>query len=111
MSNAAQTTDDVACGSLHPQATGVSAKRLSELHKEGGDWGDVAQSCRSTQGTLVAPAPLTVAGVYDSLRKIADERGDKSTARKQAAVRTYPQPLHGSEQSIFHLPRVCCQAD
>jgi len=72
---------------MHTQATGVSSKRLSELHKEDGDWGDVAQSCRSTQGMLVAPAPLTVAGVYGSLRKIADERGDKSTARKQATVR------------------------
>jgi ATP-dependent DNA ligase len=88
-----------------PQATGVSSKRLGELHKEGGDWGDVAQSCRSSQGMLVAPAPLTVAGVYGSLRKIADERGDKSTARKQATVRTalLPSP-HLSQPSIRPQP-------
>ncbi|DBB01067.1 hypothetical protein WJX77_004280 [Trebouxia sp. C0004] len=68
------------------EATGTSRAKLREMYNELGDMGDVAQACRHTQTMLHRPAPLTVAGVYKTLRQIAVQKGQGSAARRQQAV-------------------------
>ncbi|KAL0029207.1 hypothetical protein WJX79_003015 [Trebouxia sp. C0005] len=68
------------------EATGTSRAKLREMYNELGDLGDVAQACRHTQTMLHRPAPLTVAGVYKTLRQIAVQKGQGSAARRQQAV-------------------------
>ncbi|KAK9840432.1 hypothetical protein WJX74_009841 [Apatococcus lobatus] len=68
------------------EATGAQRSRLREMYKDHGDLGDVAQACRHTQTTLHRPAPLTVAGVFASLRQMAVEKGPGSAGRRQRSV-------------------------
>ncbi|KAK9793179.1 hypothetical protein WJX73_007861 [Symbiochloris irregularis] len=70
------------------EATGVSRAKLRDLYNKMGDLGDVAQACRIKQTTLAMakPAPLTVRGVYATLRRIASEKGSGSASRRQMAV-------------------------
>eukprot|EP00191_Tetraselmis_sp_GSL018_P013531 CAMPEP_0177586320 /NCGR_PEP_ID=MMETSP0419_2-20121207/5006_1 /TAXON_ID=582737 /ORGANISM="Tetraselmis sp., Strain GSL018" /LENGTH=1454 /DNA_ID=CAMNT_0019076197 /DNA_START=342 /DNA_END=4706 /DNA_ORIENTATION=+ len=68
------------------EATGTTRQRLRELYRDLGDLGDVAQSCRRNQVMLARPAPLTIRGVYSTLRKIALEKGSGSGARRQGLV-------------------------
>ena len=74
------------------EATGVSKARLSELYKDMGDLGDVAQSCRRTQGLLVAPVQLTVARVYgaieEALKRESTHMGGGKTPCLQTAHMT-----------------------
>ncbi|KAA6428449.1 MAG: DNA ligase [Trebouxia sp. A1-2] len=59
------------------EATGTSRAKLREMYNELGDLGDTM---------LHRPAPLTVAGVYKTLRQIAVQKGQGSAARRQQAV-------------------------
>eukprot|EP00803_Ostreobium_quekettii_P008788 evm.model.scf_1474EXC.2 EVM.evm.TU.scf_1474EXC.2 scf_1474EXC:16266-31624(-) len=68
------------------EATGVSRSRMSELYKQLGDFGDVAQVCRRNQSTLVQPPPLTVPGVFATLQQIASEKGQGAMRRRQRLV-------------------------
>jgi DNA ligase-1 len=68
------------------EVTAVSRKRLSEMYRQLGDLGDVAEACKSTQTLLLKPQPLTVAGVMASLRALATIQGQGSNARKLRAV-------------------------
>ncbi|KXZ42596.1 hypothetical protein GPECTOR_132g608 [Gonium pectorale] len=67
-------------------ATGASGARLKQLYRELGDLGDVAQACRRTQSTLVAPAPLLAGRLLAQLRALAADKGTGVAARRQAAV-------------------------
>ena len=42
--------------------------------------------CVGMQTMLHRPAPLTVAGVYKTLRQIAEQKGQGSAARRQQAI-------------------------
>ncbi|KAK9829240.1 hypothetical protein WJX72_004715 [[Myrmecia] bisecta] len=68
------------------EATGITRAKLRDMHNQLGDMGDVAQACRHTQMTLHRPAPLTVRGVYRTLRQIASEKGSGSSNRRQRAI-------------------------
>ncbi|GAA0163652.1 DNA ligase [Lithospermum erythrorhizon] len=68
------------------EACGTNKSRIRELYNSLGDLGDVAQLCRQSQSLLVAPAPLTIRGVYDILRKISVQTGSRSTTRKKNII-------------------------
>lgn len=68
------------------ECTGVSRARLRSMYNELGDLGDVAAACKRTQATLSRPAPLTVPGVFSTLRGISVEKGQGAAGRRQRAV-------------------------
>ncbi|GMH43726.1 hypothetical protein BSKO_11648 [Bryopsis sp. KO-2023] len=68
------------------EATGCSRGRLRELYSEIGDLGDVAQACKQSQRLLVTPAPLTIPGVFHSLRQVSLEQGTGSTERRKKII-------------------------
>jgi DNA ligase 1 len=69
------------------EATGRSEASVKEMLAKTGDLGVVAQQCRSTQRIMFQPAPLTIRGVFSSLRDIARMEGDKSNERKRTAIK------------------------
>jgi DNA ligase-1 len=69
------------------EATGRSEASVKEQHDKIGDLGIIAQQCRSTQRIMFQPAPLTIRGVFATLREIARTEGEKSTEKKRAAIK------------------------
>ncbi|XP_063901277.1 DNA ligase 1-like [Zophobas morio] len=63
-------------------ATGRSIKTIQEDIEALGDIGLVAASSRGRQKTLLRPKPMTVRGVYETLKKIAAVTGNTSTQKK-----------------------------
>ena len=68
------------------EVSGVSRSKLRDLYVELGDPGDVAAVCKGRQPTLVEPKPLTVRGVFATLKGIARMTGPGSTHRKRGAI-------------------------
>lgn len=64
------------------QATGRSIDKIKIDSQEKGDLGIVAESSRSNQRTMFAPAKLTVSGVFAKLKEIALMTGNSAMSKK-----------------------------
>ncbi|KXT00813.1 hypothetical protein AC578_2958 [Pseudocercospora eumusae] len=81
---------------------GLDNSSLKTLYNKHGDAGDVAFEAKKKQSfTLRKPKPLTIKGVYDSLRKIADAKGHGSQVAKQRIVERLVQDARGAEESRY----------
>ena len=78
-------------------ASGVGEGRLKELYDKWGDIGDVAYEAKMAVRTLVRPAPLTVVGVYSTLREIARAKGTGSAETKRRLVERLLVSAKGEE--------------
>lgn len=65
------------------EVTGTSRQKISSLHDELGDLGDVAMKCQKGFATLVKPKPLTVVSVLQTLRSMTKQSGKGSTSRRK----------------------------
>ncbi|KAL8136494.1 hypothetical protein V2J09_002495 [Rumex salicifolius] len=65
------------------EAYGCQTAVIKSKYEKLGDLGLVAQELRSSQSTMLQPAPLTVAKVFDTFRLIAKTSGKDSQERKK----------------------------
>jgi DNA ligase 1 len=81
---------------------GLDNAGLKTLYDKYGDAGDVAFEAKKKQSfTLRKPKPLTIKGVYQSLVKIANSRGNGSQENKQRIVERLVQDARGAEESRY----------
>ncbi|EAW21448.1 putative DNA ligase I [Aspergillus fischeri NRRL 181] len=81
---------------------GLNPYGLKSLYDKYGDAGDVAFEAKKRQSfTLMKPKPLTIKGVYQSLRKIAMSKGTGSQESKQRIVEKLLQDTRGAEESRY----------
>lgn len=81
---------------------GLDGQGLKTLYNKYGDAGDVAFEAKKKQSlTLRKPKPLTIAGVYDSLVRIASSKGHGSQDAKQRIVEKLVQDARGAEESRY----------
>jgi DNA ligase-1 len=75
---------------------------LKTLYNKYGDPGDVAFEAKKRQSfTLRKPKPLTIKGVFESLVKIANSKGQGSQEVKQRIVERLLQDARGAEESRY----------
>ncbi|KAH9935300.1 uncharacterized protein B0H18DRAFT_975196 [Fomitopsis serialis] len=87
--------------------SGLSASALKRLYNSTGDPGDVAFEAKSNVRTLIPHPPLLVAGVYESLLKIARAKGQGAAKQKQSIVEKLLVAAKGEETRF--LVRTLCQ--
>ena len=81
---------------------GLDSSGLKNLYDKNGDAGDVAFEAKKKQSfTLRKSKPLTIKGVYQSLVKIANSKGNGSQENKQRIVERLVQDARGAEQSRY----------
>ncbi|TKA27915.1 hypothetical protein B0A50_03980 [Salinomyces thailandicus] len=81
---------------------GLDNAALKTLYNKHGDAGDVAFEAKKRQSlTLRKPKPLTINGVYESLHKIANAKGQGSQEAKQRIVERLVQDARGAEESRY----------
>jgi len=81
---------------------GLDNAALKALYNKHGDAGDVAFEAKKRQSlTLRKPKPLTIRGVYESLHKIANAKGQGSQEVKQRIVERLVQDARGAEESRY----------
>lgn len=81
---------------------GLNNAGLKTLYDKYGDAGDVAFEAKKKQSfTLRKPKPLTIKGVYQSLAKIANSKGNGSQENKQRIVERLVQDARGAEESRY----------
>ena len=78
-------------------ASGITPSALKALYDKHGDMGDVAFEAKMSLRTLVAPKPLTVKGVYGTLRSIARAKGQGSAETKRRLVERLLVSAKGEE--------------
>ena len=82
---------------------------LKALYDKHGDAGDVAFEAKKRQSfTLRKPKPLSIVGVFESLVKVANSKGQGSQEFKQRIVERLLQDAQGAEESRY-LVRTLCQ--
>ena len=82
---------------------------LKSLYDKYGDAGDVAFEAKKRQTfTLRKPKPLSIIGVYQSLVRVANSKGNGSQEFKQRIVERLLQDAQGAEESRY-LVRTLCQ--
>ncbi|KAK4695297.1 DNA ligase 1, partial [Lecanoromycetidae sp. Uapishka_2] len=75
---------------------------LKSLYDKFGDAGDVAFEAKKRQSfTLRKPKPLSIKGVYESLVKVANSKGNGSQEFKQRIVERLLQDAQGAEESRY----------
>lgn len=77
--------------------SGLTPAALRKLYNQKGDPGDVAFEAKANVRTLFPHPPLSVAGVYQSLLKIATAKGEGSVKHKQAIVEKLLVSAKGEE--------------
>lgn len=81
---------------------GLDNASLKKLYDKYGDAGDVAFEAKKKQSmTLRKPKPLTIRGVFESLVKIANAKGQGSVETKQRIVERLVQDARGAEESRY----------
>jgi DNA ligase-1 len=81
---------------------GLNNQGLKTLYDKHGDAGDVAFEAKKRQSfTLMKPKPLSIKGVYQSLKKIATSKGSGSQETKQRIVEKLLQDARGAEESRY----------
>ena len=78
-------------------ASGLGPGALRGLYSKYGDIGDVAFEAKMAVRTLIAPAPLTVKGVYSTLKSIARAKGQGSAEIKRRLVERLLVSAKGEE--------------
>ena len=78
-------------------ASGLTGAKLKTLYDKWGDIGDVAFDAKMAVRTLVKPTPLTVKGVYATLRSIARAKGQGSAETKRRLVERLLVSAKGEE--------------
>jgi DNA ligase 1 len=78
-------------------ASGLTPGALKALYDKHGDIGDVAFEAKMAVRTLIAPAPLTVKGVYTALKNIARAKGTGSAETKRRLVERLLVSAKGEE--------------
>ncbi|KAG2440908.1 hypothetical protein HXX76_003761 [Chlamydomonas incerta] len=68
------------------EATGKNEASIKKSYEEHGDLGVVAVGARSTQRTMFAPPPLTIASVLKAFQNIAQVTGTKSGDQKRGMI-------------------------
>ncbi|KAL9110337.1 MAG: hypothetical protein Q9227_005068 [Pyrenula ochraceoflavens] len=88
---------------------GLDNNGLKSLYDKHGDAGDVAFEAKKKQSfTLRKPKPLSIKGVFQSLVKIANSKGQGSVESKQRIVERLVQDARGAEESRY-IVRTLCQ--
>ena len=88
---------------------GLDNSSLKSLYDKHGDAGDVAFEAKKRQSfTLRKPKPLSIKGVYQSLVKVANSKGNGSQEFKQRIVERLLQDAQGAEESRY-IVRTLCQ--
>lgn len=77
--------------------SGLTAAALRRLYNSSGDPGDVAFDAKSNIRTLVAPRPLLIETVYQSLLKIALIKGQGAAKQKQSIIEQLLVAARGEE--------------
>ncbi|KAK4496973.1 hypothetical protein PRZ48_011422 [Zasmidium cellare] len=81
---------------------GLDNSSLKTLYNKHGDAGDVAFEAKKRQSlTLRKPKPLSIKGVYESLHKIANAKGQGCQEVKQRIVERLVQDARGAEESRY----------
>lgn len=81
---------------------GLDSAGLRTLWEKHGDAGDVAFEAKKRQSfTLRKPKPLTIKGVFHSLVRIANSKGNGSQEAKQRIVEKLVQDARGAEESRY----------
>ncbi|KAL9595665.1 MAG: hypothetical protein Q9219_006298 [cf. Caloplaca sp. 3 TL-2023] len=81
---------------------GLDNTALKTLYDKHGDAGDVAFEAKKRQSfTLRKPKPLSIKGVFQSLVKVANSRGNGSQDFKQRIVERMLQASQGAEESRY----------
>ncbi|KAI9888399.1 MAG: hypothetical protein M1814_000515 [Vezdaea aestivalis] len=81
---------------------GLDNQGLKTLYNKYGDAGDVAYEAKKRQSfTLRKPKPLSIQGVYQSLVRIANSKGNRSQEIKQSIVERLVQDARGAEESRY----------
>lgn len=78
-------------------ASGLTSATLKTLYDKWGDVGDVAFEAKMAVRTLMKPTPLTVRGVYTTLRSIARAKGQGSAETKRRLVERLLVSAKGEE--------------
>ncbi|TCD71252.1 hypothetical protein EIP91_011730 [Steccherinum ochraceum] len=86
--------------------SGLTSVALKRLYNATGDPGDVAFEAKSNVRTLIPHPPLVVTGVYDSLLKIANAKGQGAAKQKQSIVEKLLVAAKGEETR--YLVRTLC---
>lgn len=88
---------------------GLDNANLKTLYDKHGDAGDVAFEAKKRQSfTLRKPKPLSIKGVFNSLVKVANSKGNGSQEFKQRIVERLLQDAQGAEESRY-IVRTLCQ--
>ena len=81
---------------------GLDNAGLKTLYDKHGDAGDVAFEAKKRQSfTLRKPKPLSIKGVFQSLVKVANSKGNGSQEFKQRIVERLLQDAQGAEESRY----------
>ena len=81
---------------------GLDNASLKTLYDKHGDAGDVAFEAKKRQSfTLRKPKPLSIKGVFQSLVKVANSKGNGSQEFKQRIVERMLQASQGAEESRY----------
>lgn len=81
---------------------GLDNAGLKALYDKHGDAGDVAFEAKKRQSfTLRRPKPLSIKGVFQSLVKVANSKGNGSQEFKQRIVERLLQDAQGAEESRY----------
>ncbi|KAL8872620.1 MAG: hypothetical protein Q9174_001775 [Haloplaca sp. 1 TL-2023] len=81
---------------------GLDNASLKSLYDKHGDAGDVAFEAKKRQSfTLRKPKPLSIKGVFQSLVKVANSKGNGSQEFKQRIVERLLQDSQGAEESRY----------
>lgn len=81
---------------------GLDSATLKKLYDKHGDAGDVAFEAKKRQKfTLQKPKPLSINGVFQSLVKVANSKGNGSQEFKQRIVERMLQASQGAEESRY----------
>lgn len=81
---------------------GLDNAALKTLYDKHGDAGDVAFEAKKRQSfTLRKPKPLSIKGVFQSLVKVANSKGNGSQEFKQRIVERLLQDSQGAEESRY----------
>eukprot|EP01137_Pigoraptor_chileana_P015853 Opistho-2@5450 len=89
------------------EATGRSADGLRQDYEVTGDLGDAAELARAKVRTILKPKPLTVAGVFSTLRSMCGMRGQGSLASKKEAIKRLIVSSQGRETRYVVRTLVC----
>jgi DNA ligase-1 len=79
------------------ESCGGKVQMIKDKLKDEGDIGEVAEQVRAKQKTMFPPPPLTIVGVYKTLRQIADIKGSKSGAQKSNLIKKLLVSCRGRE--------------